>query len=85
RPESHCVHHRKGVHYYNYADFPVWDILFGTFKNPRQYIGECGFEEPADRRMGAMLAFADVNAPLYGAGSLGARPRPSLPADSVAT
>ncbi|HST00874.1 MAG TPA: sterol desaturase family protein [Usitatibacter sp.] len=85
RPESHCVHHRKGVHYYNYADFPVWDMLFGTFKNPRQYIGDCGFEEPADRRMGAMLAFADVNSPLYGAGSLGARPRPSLPADSVAT
>ena len=75
RPESHCVHHRKGVHYYNYADFPVWDMLFGTFRNPTNYIGECGFEDPADRRIGAMLAFADVNAPLYGPGSLGAKPR----------
>ena len=73
RPESHCVHHRKGVHYYNYADFPLWDILFGTFRNPRQYIGECGFEAPEDRRIGAMLAFKDVNAALYGAGSLGAK------------
>jgi sterol desaturase/sphingolipid hydroxylase (fatty acid hydroxylase superfamily) len=74
RPESHCVHHRLGVHYYNYADFPPWDILFGTFRNPAKYMGECGFEPGADARMGAMLAFADVNAPLYGPGSLGAKP-----------
>jgi len=75
RPESHCVHHRKGVHYYNYADFPLWDMLFGTFRNPTNYIGEVGFEEPADKRIGAMLAFADVNAPAYGAKSFGAKPR----------
>lgn len=75
RPESHCVHHRLGVHYYNYSDFPPWDMLFGTFRNPPQYMGECGFEAGADMRMGAMLVFADVNAPLYGPGSLGAKPR----------
>jgi sterol desaturase/sphingolipid hydroxylase (fatty acid hydroxylase superfamily) len=75
RPESHCVHHRLGVHYYNYSDFPPWDMLFGTFRNPPKYMGECGFEAGADMRMGAMLAFADVNAPLYGPGSLGAKPR----------
>jgi len=74
RPESHCVHHRRGVHYYNYADFPLWDMLFGTFRNPAQFIGECGFDEPADRRLGAMLAFKDVNAPAYGPGNLGAKP-----------
>jgi len=87
RPESHCVHHRKGVHYYNYADFPLWDILFGTFRNPTNYIGECGFEDPADRRMGAMLAFADVNASKYGPKSLGAKPRPgnSMPMDEAKT
>jgi sterol desaturase/sphingolipid hydroxylase (fatty acid hydroxylase superfamily) len=73
RPESHCVHHRKGVHYYNYGDLPLWDILLGTFRNPGEFNGECGFETPADRRFGAMLAFADANAPLYGSGSLGAR------------
>jgi sterol desaturase/sphingolipid hydroxylase (fatty acid hydroxylase superfamily) len=33
RPESHCVHHRKGSHYYNFADLPLWDIVFGTFRN----------------------------------------------------
>ena len=75
RPESHCVHHRMGVHYYNYADLSFWDILFGTFRNPRQFKGECGFEAGADRRLGAMFGFADVNAPLYGPGNLGAKPR----------
>lgn len=74
RPESHCVHHRKGFHYYNFSDFPPWDMLFGTFRNPPKFMGECGFEGDADRRMGAMLAFADVNAPLYGPGSRGVRP-----------
>ncbi|TMH60394.1 MAG: sterol desaturase family protein, partial [Betaproteobacteria bacterium] len=79
RPESHCVHHRLGVHYYNYSDLPVWDIVFGTFRNPAKYMGECGFENGADRRLPAMLAFADVNAPLYGASNLGQKslPRPA--------
>ena len=75
RPEAHCVHHRKGLHYYNYGDLPLWDILFGTFRNPREFNGECGFEDPGDRRVGAMLAFADVNASAYGRGSLGAKPQ----------
>jgi len=74
RPEAHCVHHRKGVHYYNYGDFPLWDMLFGTFRNPREYRGECGFENGADRKIVAMLAFADVNAQAYGAGNLGQKP-----------
>jgi len=77
RPESHCVHHRLGVHYYNFADLPLWDILFGTFRNPRQFMGECGFEGDADRRLPAMLAFADVNAPSYGAANRGVRPAPA--------
>lgn len=74
RPESHCVHHRMGFHYYNFSDLPLWDILFGTFRNPKKYLGECGFEGGADGRVGAMLAFGDVNAPLYGSGSRGVRP-----------
>lgn len=73
RPEAHCEHHRKGVHARNYGDFPLWDMLFGSFVNPKRFDGECGFESPADRRMGAMLGFADVNRPLYGDASLGAQ------------
>ena len=74
RPEAHCVHHRRGFHYYNFADLTLWDMLFGTFRNPREFHGECGFDAGADREMGAMLAFADVNAPRYGPGNFGVKP-----------
>ncbi len=50
------------------ATLPPWDILFGTFRNPKQFLGECGFEDGPDRRLGAMLAFDDVNAPALRAG-----------------
>lgn len=71
RPESHLIHHRVGLHYYNFADLPLWDIIFGTFRNPRRSLAPVGFENGADKKFGAMLAFADVNAPIYGRGSRG--------------
>jgi sterol desaturase/sphingolipid hydroxylase (fatty acid hydroxylase superfamily) len=74
RPEAHCEHHRLGVHSYNYGDLPIWDLLFGTFRNPREFSGACGFDGPADQRMGAMLAFRDVNEARYGAANRGAKP-----------
>lgn len=85
RPESHCVHHRMGVHFYNFSDLPLWDIVFGTFRNPKQYLGACGFEGGGDRRMGAMLAFEDVNASLYGPGSRGVRSTVGDSESAVAT
>jgi sterol desaturase/sphingolipid hydroxylase (fatty acid hydroxylase superfamily) len=72
RPEAHCEHHRLGVHAGNYGDLPWWDILLGTFRNPARFEGRCGFEAPADRRLGAMLACVDVNGPIYGSASRGA-------------
>ncbi len=72
RPESHCVHHQHGVHGFNYSDLPIWDILMGSFRNPATWQGEAGFDAPVANRLGAMLAFADVNAPLYGGGTRGA-------------
>jgi sterol desaturase/sphingolipid hydroxylase (fatty acid hydroxylase superfamily) len=74
RPEAHCVHHRQGVHAYNYSDFPLWDMLFGSWRNPREFHGVCGFETPADRQLGSMLAWRDVNREPYGRGNRGARP-----------
>jgi sterol desaturase/sphingolipid hydroxylase (fatty acid hydroxylase superfamily) len=83
RPEAHCVHHRLGVHDYNYADLPAIDLLFGTFRNPRQYLAQCGFEAGADRRIGAMLALCDVNEGLYGPRSRGLRPVRATPPRAV--
>lgn len=63
RPEAHCLHHERGVHARNYSDLPLWDWVFGTLANPRDFRGEVGFDAPADRRILAMLAFRDVNGP----------------------
>src|SRR4051794_11327904 len=74
RPEAHCENHRLGVHAGNYGDLPLWDLLFGSFRNPASFDGECGFAAPADRRMLAMLGWRDVNVDEYGSGSRGAAP-----------
>jgi sterol desaturase/sphingolipid hydroxylase (fatty acid hydroxylase superfamily) len=60
RPESHCVHHQLGDPGKNYADLPLWDALFGTLDNPRQWRGRVGLGEGREERLGAMLRFADV-------------------------
>jgi sterol desaturase/sphingolipid hydroxylase (fatty acid hydroxylase superfamily) len=59
RPEAHCHHHERDVHASNYSDFPLWDILFGSFKSPAAFEGQVGFAKPA---LGKMLLFVDVNA-----------------------
>lgn len=61
RPESHGLHHELGIHGRNYSDFPLWDMLMGTFVNPVSFDGEVGFAGRAPSRIGAMLAFRDVN------------------------
>jgi len=60
RPESHTVHHAKGVHRYNYSDLPVYDIIFGTFNNPKNYEHETGFYNGASSRIWDMMLFRDV-------------------------
>lgn len=61
RPESHAVHHAKGVHAYNYSDLPLFDIIFGTFKNPDRYVEETGFYNGASSKIKDMLLFKDIN------------------------
>ena len=61
RPESHRVHHQYQHHTGNYADLPIWDMLFGTFDNPREIPSRCGFSAPLEERFTDMLAFKDVH------------------------
>lgn len=65
RPESHNIHHGRGVHRYNYSDLPVIDLLFGTLRNPRE-LGElpCGFYNGASDRIADMLLGRDVSTPV---------------------
>ena len=63
RPEMHRIHHERHVHRCNYADLPIWDMLFGTFSNPATVDGlECGFDPELEGQVGRMLAFRDVHA-----------------------
>ncbi|HSG66133.1 MAG TPA: sterol desaturase family protein [Gammaproteobacteria bacterium] len=64
RPESHNIHHGRGVHRYNYADLPVIDMLFGTLRNPRALEDTAtGFYSGASGRIVAMLIGRDVSVP----------------------
>lgn len=82
RPESHVVHHQRGRHRYNYANLPLWDMAFGTFRNPRSVDGvAAGFYDGASARVWDMLCGRDVSRPA--AGELHSTPRRPAPAGLV--
>ena len=73
------MHHGRGVHAYNYADLPLWDMVFGTFRNPRDVTGmEAGFYLGASTRIPEMLIGQDVSEPAKP--KPGARPTAGAPA-----
>ena len=61
RPESHCVHHKQGWHRQNFSDLPIWDMMFGTFHNPRTFDDPCGFSDDRELMLGKMLVGGDVH------------------------
>jgi sterol desaturase/sphingolipid hydroxylase (fatty acid hydroxylase superfamily) len=64
RPESHSVHHQRGVHAFNYGALALWDLVFGTFRNPATFVGETGFWNGASGKVGSLLLGADVSQPV---------------------
>lgn len=61
RPESHSVHHAKNIHAFNYSDLPIFDIILGTFNNPKEFASETGFYKGASTRLIDMMMFKDIN------------------------
>jgi sterol desaturase/sphingolipid hydroxylase (fatty acid hydroxylase superfamily) len=61
RPESHCVHHQQRHHTQNFSDLPLWDMLFGTFNNPRVFDKACGFTADRELQLKEMLLGKDVH------------------------
>lgn len=59
-PELHSIHHEYDVHKYNYSDLPIWDRLFGTYKDTTTFTERCGFPEGAEQKFPEMLIFKDV-------------------------
>jgi sterol desaturase/sphingolipid hydroxylase (fatty acid hydroxylase superfamily) len=62
RPESHRIHHMRNHHTNNYSDIPLWDMLFGTYQNPKKPVALCGFDSKREDRFDEMLGFRDVHA-----------------------
>lgn len=64
RPEMHKIHHKEGVHYNNFSDLPLWDMLFGTYENPKEREEDtCGFCDTKEREFIKILGFRNVNKP----------------------
>ncbi|MEO1309456.1 MAG: sterol desaturase family protein [Pseudomonadota bacterium] len=60
RPESHAAHHERGVHGRNYCDFPLIDMLMGTFCNPREFPEEAGIVPGGSDRWWSLLIGRDL-------------------------
>lgn len=61
RPEMHRIHHEYNKHKNNYGDIVWWDMLFGTYENPKDFTSTCGFDDAKEQKLGAMLLFNDVH------------------------
>ncbi|HJU07536.1 MAG TPA: hypothetical protein VJ727_03550 [Rhodanobacteraceae bacterium] len=57
----HRIHHQYGRHRNNYGDITWWDMLFGTYENPREFNGRCGFDIDKELQLGNMLMWRDVH------------------------
>lgn len=60
RPESHSIHHGRGIQAFNDADRPMVDMLFGTAHNPETFEAETGLVDGGSAQLGALLTFRDV-------------------------
>jgi len=59
-PELHSVHHQFDYHRSNYSDLPIWDRLFGTYRDATDFVDRCGFPAGAEAKLGKMLVFKDA-------------------------
>ena len=60
RPEMHRIHHQYARHKNNYGDITWWDMMFGTYENPKEWTESCGFDDSKERRLLQMLMYRDV-------------------------
>jgi sterol desaturase/sphingolipid hydroxylase (fatty acid hydroxylase superfamily) len=57
----HRIHHEYEKHTSNYGDIVWWDMLFGTYSNPKKFTTSCGFDNEKELRLADMLKFKDVH------------------------
>ena len=61
RPEMHRIHHQHDRHKDNYGDIVWWDMLFGTYENPKEWNDKCGFDDDKEQQLINMLMYKDVH------------------------
>ncbi|MEG0348359.1 MAG: sterol desaturase family protein, partial [Acinetobacter sp.] len=61
RPEMHRIHHQYNRHKNNYGDITWWDMLFGTYENPKEWTKTCGFTPQKEEQLIDMLKFKDIH------------------------
>lgn len=61
RPEMHRIHHQKDRHLNNYGDIVWWDMIFGTYENPKTWNDKCGFDTDLEEKLPSMLRYQDVH------------------------
>lgn len=59
-PELHSIHHQYDVHFFNFSDLPIWDRMFGTYRDATEFADRCGFKERSENRLLTMLIFKAV-------------------------
>jgi hypothetical protein len=69
RPEMHRIHHQVNRHKNNYGDIVWWDMLFGTYENPKDFASSCGFTDHGEERLSEMLACKDIHLTKKAAGA----------------
>lgn len=79
-PELHSVHHQFDLHSHNFGDIPLWDRLFGTYRDSVGFAARCGFPVGAEQRLLSMLAFRDV---YVGEALPESHPQPDAPASCI--
>ena len=38
------------VHFFNFSDLPIWDRIFGTYRDTTEFADRCGFEEASENQ-----------------------------------
>lgn len=61
RPEMHRIHHEANRHKNNYGDITWWDMIFGTYENPKEWKGACGFDIDKELQLWDMIQLKDVH------------------------
>lgn len=61
RPEMHRIHHQYNCHRNNYGDIVWWDMLFGTYDNPKEWNSSCGFDDAKEQQLLQMFKYQDVH------------------------